>query len=87
MEPGDRRERGAVGWRRPGGGSVRAQPVANAVEDDHLAIEVVEGAQAEVAVTQDVGDGDVAVVDAFEQGADRRELIHLVVVAGRGLSC
>ena len=74
VEAGDRRERGAIGWRRPGGGSVRAQPIADAVEDDHLAIKVIEGAQAEVAVPQDVGDGDVAVVDAFEQGTDRREL-------------
>ena len=80
VEPGDRREGGAIRWRGPGGGSVGAQPVANAVEDDHLAVEVVEGAQAEVAVAKDVGDGGVAVVDAFEQCADRRELIHLVVM-------
>jgi hypothetical protein len=46
-----------------------------------ISIEVIEGTQSEVAVTQDLGDGDVAVVDAFEKSADRRELIHLVVAA------
>ena len=63
---GHGRKRSSVRSCGPSSGSVRAKPVAHTVEDDHFAIEVVEGAQTKVAVAQDICDGDVAVVDTFE---------------------
>ena len=44
------------------------------VEGDHLAVERIQGAQAEVAVLGQLGEADVAVVGAVEQRADRRSL-------------
>ena len=41
--------------------------VADAVEDDHFAVEAVEGAHTEVAVAQELTDGHLAIVDAVQQ--------------------
>jgi hypothetical protein len=50
--------------------------IADAVDNQHLAVETIERAEAEVAVPQQFSDGDVAIVDAIEQRADRRRLVH-----------
>ena len=74
LEPGHHRERrlrpGAIGWTTPV--DVGAEELA--VEGDHLAVEPVQRAQAEVAVLGQLGEAEVAVVGAVEQGADRRGL-------------
>ena len=45
-----------------------------AVEGDHLAVEPVQRPQPEVAVLGQLGEAEVAVEGAVEQGADRRGL-------------
>ena len=77
----DRRlEAGDHGERRPLPGPDRVHvpvdvgPVEAAVEGDHLAVEPVQRAEPEVAVLGQLGEAEVAVVGAVEQGADRRGL-------------
>ena len=64
------------------GFAVGGELVAYAVEDEHLAVEGVEGAEAEVAFAQDVADGELAVVDAVEKCGHQRVLEN--GVAGDG---
>ena len=83
VEPGDDGERGAlirIGDMRT---AVPAQLIADAVEHQHLAVETIERAEAEVAVPQQLSDRYVAVVDAVEQRAHRRRLVDLAAVAMR----
>ena len=54
--------------------AVDVGPVEAAVEGDHLAVEAVQRPEPEVAVLGQLGEGEVAVVGAVEQGADRRGL-------------
>ena len=49
---------------------------AHALVDDHLAVEVIERADAEVAVLQQLGDGDGSVVNAVEERRHRRRLVQ-----------
>ena len=74
LEPGDDGERGArVGWHRLDPAvDVGAEELA--VERDHLAVEPVQGPEPEVAVLGQLGEAEVAVEGAVEQGADRRGL-------------
>src|SRR5215471_8790790 len=51
--------------------------VADAIEHDHLAVEVVEGPQAKVAVCEQLGDRHISVVNAVEQGCHGRRLVNL----------
>ena len=73
-ERGDHRERGPLLRRHLGERSVDRGPVEAAVEGDHLAVEAVQRAEPEVAVLGELGEGEVAVVGAVEQGGDRRGL-------------
>ena len=52
--------------------------MGDAVEDQQLAVEGIEGAQPEVTVAEELADGHVAVVHAVEQGAHDARLEHLV---------
>jgi hypothetical protein len=77
----DRRlEAGDDGERRPLSRRHRADAPRDvgteelAVERDHLAVEVVEGAETEVAVLGQLGKAEVSLEGAVEQGADRRSL-------------
>jgi hypothetical protein len=57
-----------------GGGAVVAQLVADAVDDDHLPVEGVEGAEAEIALAEQFADGHFAVVDTVEESGHERVL-------------
>ena len=46
-----------------------------AVQHDHLAVEVVEGADTEVAVLEDLRQRDALAVDALHERVDRRALV------------
>ena len=83
VKPGDNGERGALVRIGDARAAVAAQLIADSVEHQHFAVEAVEGAQAEVAVPQQLPDGDVAVVDAVEQRAHRRGLVDLAAMAMR----
>ncbi|HEY1356310.1 MAG TPA: hypothetical protein VGF09_08335 [Solirubrobacterales bacterium] len=51
------------------------------LERDHLAVEPVQRAEAELAVLGQLGEAEVALVGALEQGADRRGLEEDVGIA------
>ena len=57
---------------------VGADAVGHAVEHDHLAVEVLEGAEAEVAVLAHHPHRDGPLVQALDQGAGRRDLVERV---------
>ena len=57
--------------------AVGPQVMTDAVQNNHLAVEVVERAQTEVPVLQYFRDCDVAVVDAVQQGCHGGRLIQL----------
>ena len=63
----DRSERGHLIETRHPGLSAREKMKAHASVDDHLSVEMVEGADPEVAVLQQFGDGDRPVVDTVEE--------------------
>ena len=73
-ERDDDRERRALGRRYGPQRAVDACGAGDAVDDDQLAVEPVERAQAEVAVLEHLADRHVPVVCAVEQRADRRGL-------------
>ena len=50
-------------------GAVPAQLVADAVEDNHLTIQRIEGADAEIALTQELTNGHLAVINTVQQGS------------------
>src|SRR3984885_4739192 len=83
VKPGDDGERGALISIGDLSAPVAAQLVADAVEHQHLAVEAVEGAQAKIAVLQQLPNSHVAVVHAVEQSAHRRGLVDLAAVAMR----
>jgi len=62
--------RGVVGDRARN--AVGADAEHDAVEDDHLAVERVEGAEAEVALAPQLADGELSFEDADVQGPKRR---------------
>ena len=74
LEAGDDRERRPLPRADPVDPPVDVGAEELAVERDHLAVEVVQRAEAEVAVLGQLGEAEVAVVGALEQGADRRGL-------------
>ena len=49
-----------------GCGAITAQLVADAVEDDHLPVQRIEGTDTEIALSQKLADGHLAVVDAVQ---------------------
>ena len=66
-EVGDHGVGGLLAQVGQGYGAVVAHLVADAVEDDHFAVEAVEGTHTEVAVAQELTDGHLAIVDAVQQ--------------------
>ena len=82
-EPGDNGERATLLRIGDACTAVAAQLIADPIDHQHFAVEAIEGAQAKVTVPQQLPDGDVAVVDAVEQRAHRRGLIHLAAMAMR----
>jgi hypothetical protein len=74
LEAGDDGERRALARVDPVDSPVDVGAEELAVERDHLAVEVVERAETEVAVLAQLGEGEVAVEGAVEQGPDRRRL-------------
>jgi hypothetical protein len=52
----------------------RVRPEEAPVDHDHLAVELLHGAEAEVAVRSELGKGQVALVGAVEERVDRRRL-------------
>ncbi len=83
LEPGHRGERRPLARRDLLDQAVDVGAVEAAVERDHLAVERVQGPEPEVAVLGELGEGDVAVEGALEQGADRRGLEqHVRIVLG-----
>ena len=59
-----------------------------AVELDHLAVESVEGAEAEIAVSLELAHRHIAGGGAFHQGVDGRSLEHrLIFIAEQTLEC
>jgi hypothetical protein len=59
-------------------GAVPAESVTGPVQDDHLAVEPVERPHPEVAVLEQLADGEVAVVGPGHERVDRRGLEDLV---------
>jgi hypothetical protein len=57
---------------------------ALAVEHDELAVERLDGAEPEVAVQKELGEGEVSVVRAPDERVDRRGLVHGAFVGGYG---
>jgi hypothetical protein len=74
LEPDDDRERRQGAWLNLVDRAVDVGPVEAPVEGDHLSVERVQGAEAEIAVLGELGEADVALVGAVEEGADRRGL-------------
>ena len=66
-EVGDHGVGGLLAQVGQGYGAVVAHLVADAVEDDHFAVEAVEGTHTEVAVAQELTDGHLTIVDAVQQ--------------------
>ena len=66
-EVGDHGVGGLLAQVGQGYGAVVTHLVADAVEDDHFAVEAVEGTHTEVAVAQELTDGHLAIVDAVQQ--------------------
>jgi len=58
---------------------IRPYLVEGAVQADHLAVERVERAQAEISITLEFGEADVALVFSLQQGIDGRSLEQRVV--------
>jgi hypothetical protein len=74
LEAGDDRERGPLRGRHRVDPALDVGPVEIAVEGDHLAVQPVQRAEAEVALLSQLGEAEVAVVGAVEQRPDRRRL-------------
>ncbi len=68
------RRRGSARWRAPGDVPVDVGPVEAAVDGDHLAVEMVERAEPEVAMLGKLGKADVTLEGALEQRPDRGSL-------------
>lgn len=76
LEEGDDRERGQGGVRHLLDRPVDVGAVEASVEGDHLAVERVEGSQAEVAVLAELPEAHLTVVGAVQQRVDRGGLEH-----------
>ncbi len=76
LEPGHHRERRfllRLGFARA---AVGAQLIDLTAEGDQLPVQLIKGAEAEIAVFQQVGDGGAAFVNPAQQGAHERCLIE-----------
>ena len=56
--------------------------IADAVEDNHFAVEAVEGTHAKVAVAQELTDGHFAIVDTVQQLGHEAGLKNFVTKNG-----
>jgi hypothetical protein len=74
LETGDDGERGALLRVDPLDPPIDVGAEELAVERDHLAVEVVESAEAEIAVLGQFGEAEIPLEGPLEQGADRRSL-------------
>src|SRR6476619_2576481 len=63
-------------------GAATVQLVTDRIQDDHFAVEGVERAEPEVAVPQQLPDGQLAVVHTVEQRAHQAGLKYRVTPAG-----
>jgi len=83
LERNDHRKRGEFGRVDQMGAAVDAGAVDLAIEHHHLSVHAVEGAQAEVAMAEDLADGDRAVIAAGQQAGNGGYLIGLGGVRGQ----
>ncbi len=84
LEPGHHRERRfllRLGFARA---AVGAQLIDLTAEGDQLPVQLIKGAEAEIAVFQQVGDGGAAFVNPAQQGAHERCLIEHALGMLRG---
>src|ERR1700677_2014716 len=91
VEKGDHRERCFLVIGNGTSGTVRSKLIERSVKANHLAIEVVKGAKAEVAVLVNLPVGGLAVVNAGHQSGHQRGLIYLsrsmIVATGQVVPC
>ena len=67
-------------------GAIGSSLIAVAVDEDHLAVEILEGAESGVAVLAQIADGDGTLIEPLHQGARRGYLEHRVMRDVEGLS-
>jgi hypothetical protein len=79
-EMGSDPERRAGVRRRLVNGAIAARLPASAVDQQALAVETVESAEAEIAMTQNIGDAHAAAKNALDQRARSRHLIDRMML-------
>ena len=83
FKPDHDRERRQGAWLNLDDRAVEVGAIEAPVEGDHLPVERVQGAEAEIAVPGELSEADVPFVGPIEQGADRRGLKqHVGLVLG-----
>ena len=81
FEPGHHRERRSLIRRHLVHGTFVVRPIEAPVQCDHLPVQVVQRPQPQVAALGELGERDVTLVAALQQGADRRGLEEHVMLA------
>ena len=86
LKPGHHREGRTLLHAGFAGAAVGAQLVNLAAKRDQLAVQFIKGAQAEIAVGEQIGDGGIALINAAQQRAHQRSLVDDAIGMLRGKS-